>query len=235
MLVSGPSPHPAGGSALRLRLGGGAERRIGEIRDWFRAQGREEFLWWVGDSATPVDLADVLRKRGAEPYADEPLVAAMVLTEEPPVVDGFEIRRVENYEDFLTGQEIGWEASDVDDELRSKLREQQPRRWEEHRDWEPGRMFLAYDGDEPVAFGGIIFTSVCGMLSGPGTLPTARGGGAFRALVRARWDETVRRGVPALAVEADAMSRPILERVGFRKVAELRILLDRSAKHYDCR
>ena len=42
-----------------------------------------------------------------------------------------------------------------------------------------------------------------------------RGRGAYRALVRARWDVAVERGTPALTVSAGAMSRPILERLGF--------------------
>ena len=35
------------------------------------------------------------------------------------------------------------------------------------------------------------------------TLPDARGRGAYRALVRARWDDAVRRGTPALVVHAE--------------------------------
>ena len=49
---------------------------------------------------------------------------------------------------------------------------------------------------------------------------------SLRALVRARWNEAVRRGTPALVVQAGAMSRPILERVGFRTVSEVHALLD---------
>ena len=38
----------------------------------------------------------------------------------------------------------------------------------------------------------------------------------YRALVRARWDDAVAAGQPALVVHAGAMSRPILERLGFQ-------------------
>ena len=48
--------------------------------------------------------------------------------------------------------------------------------------------------------------------------------GAYRAVVRARWDEAVRRGTPALAVGAGQMSRPILERLGFEQVLQFRRL-----------
>jgi hypothetical protein len=44
--------------------------------------------------------------------------------------------------------------------------------------------------------------------------------------VAARWADAVERGTPALVTQAGAMSKPILERLGFRQVAEITILLD---------
>lgn len=49
---------------------------------------------------------------------------------------------------------------------------------------------------------------------------------AYRALVAARWDEAVRRGTPALITQAGTMSKPILTRLGFEQVAEIRVYLD---------
>jgi len=65
-----------------------------------------------------------------------------------------------------------------------------------------------------------------GLLFGGSTLPDARGRGAYRALVRARWDEAVRRGVPALVTQAAPASEPILRRLGFEEVCTLRRLED---------
>ena len=56
--------------------------------------------------------------------------------------------------------------------------------------------------------------------------PEARGRGAYRALVDARWEAAAERGTPALVTQAGAMSKPILERLGFRGVCEITILLD---------
>jgi predicted acetyltransferase len=53
------------------------------------------------------------------------------------------------------------------------------------------------------------------------TLAEARGRGAYRALVRERWDEAVRRGTPALVVHAEEPSRRILERIGFERAAAI--------------
>jgi GNAT superfamily N-acetyltransferase len=58
-------------------------------------------------------------------------------------------------------------------------------------------------------------------LAGGATLPEARGRGAYRALVRARWDFAVGQGTPAMTVGAQESSRPILERCGFRRFATM--------------
>ena len=58
-------------------------------------------------------------------------------------------------------------------------------------------------------------------------LPEARGRGAYRALVAARWRDAVARRTPLLVTQAGRMSRPILARLGFREVCEIRILVDR--------
>jgi GNAT superfamily N-acetyltransferase len=64
------------------------------------------------------------------------------------------------------------------------------------------------------------------LLYGGATLKRARGRGAYRALLRARWDEAATRETRALMTQAGAMSRPILERLGFEPVGHVHILLD---------
>jgi len=69
---------------------------------------------------------------------------------------------------------------------------------------------------------GIIAPLGC-LLVGGTTLPEARGRGAYRALVRARWDVAVRRRTPALVVAAAPSSQAILRRLGFQCVCLLRL------------
>ena len=64
------------------------------------------------------------------------------------------------------------------------------------------------------------------LLYGGATAERARGRGAYRALNRARWDDAVALGTPALITQGGSMSRPILERLGFERVGELHMLLD---------
>ena len=64
------------------------------------------------------------------------------------------------------------------------------------------------------------------VLGGSATLPEARRRGAYRALVAARHAHAVRRGTPMLVIQAGAMSRPILERLGFETTAVIHVLID---------
>jgi GNAT superfamily N-acetyltransferase len=79
--------------------------------------------------------------------------------------------------------------------------------------------WVAYVDGAPVAYAGAVAGPVGLFLTGGVTVPEARGRGAYRALVRARWDEAVRRGTPVLVVHAEESSRRVLERIGFRRVA----------------
>ena len=91
--------------AIRGRSGGGGaatDEILGLVGDI------ERTLWNVGSSAEPPSLPERLRALGwrdPEPPWD-PVVAAMVLAEEPPASDGVEIRRIETFDDHLAGLEI---------------------------------------------------------------------------------------------------------------------------------
>jgi GNAT superfamily N-acetyltransferase len=220
---------PPAGAAHRLRFDADrVEERVAAVRAWFRERGRDEFTWWVGTSATPADLEARLREMGAAPYGDDPLLASMVLTEPPPAVEAVEVRRVDRFEDFAVARGMAWTTADFTAEQLTQARSTLESRWNERERVGNAALYLAYVDGKPVACGDVLFLPFAGFLSGATTLPDYRGGGAFRALVRARWDEAVRRGTPALVVSAGKMSRPILERIGFRTVAELHVLVDRS-------
>jgi NAD(P)-dependent dehydrogenase (short-subunit alcohol dehydrogenase family) len=82
-------------------------------------------------------------------------------------------------------------------------------------------------GGEAVAAADAILVDGAVALCGGATLPEARGKGAYRALLAARFRDAVERGTPVLVVQAGSMSRPILERLGFDTVARVRVLVDR--------
>jgi GNAT superfamily N-acetyltransferase len=184
-------------------------------------------VWWVGTSATPVDLEARLLEQGAAPWEDG-VITSMLTEEPPPEVPEIAVRRVETFDDFVFAREIAWTTAGFTEAQAEEAAATLPQKWDDRQRQDNGASYLAYVDDEPVASADMVFLPFAGFLSGASTKPGYRSRGAFRALVRARWDEAARRGTPALIVGAGRMSRPILEQIGFRAVAEQHLLLDRS-------
>jgi hypothetical protein len=223
------SPQFWYGSATRPRFRrSSVDRRIAEVRAWFRDLDRERFMWMVGESATPHGLIDRLVQSGAEPDPDDPESAAMLLDREPPAgPPDISVRRIASLEDYVASMQIVLEKADAETISRTMVRAGQA--WAEARDDDQMYTFLAWREDRPIAFGQIVWlTNGLPYLGGATTLSAERSRGAFRALVRARWDEAVRLGRPILLVQAGQMSAPILERLGFRRTGRVWVLRDRS-------
>jgi GNAT superfamily N-acetyltransferase len=148
----------------------------------------------------------------------------MALDHEPPAVDGVEVRRIKTFEEHLAGLEIMLAAGDWPADVAADQRAR-ARDTFERRNRRGGFQWLAWLGDEPVAFGAADRGAAGLFLAGGSTLPAAQGRGCYRALVRARWDEAVRLGLPGLAVQAQyGSSAPILRRIGFQEVATIHTL-----------
>ncbi|MGN6799040.1 MAG: GNAT family N-acetyltransferase [Gaiellaceae bacterium] len=174
---------------------------------------------WQTDSR---EIADALLAAGARRPAP-PLdwqFTALATDTPPPPVDGFEIRRIESFEDYLVGLEIALSAEQYTDEVRAQRRAEAKTHWERRKDG-PSMEWLASIDGEPVAHARAFPGPRGLLLDGGATLPRARGRGAYRALIAARWDEAVARGTPALVVQAQDTSRPILERCGFETVCTM--------------
>jgi GNAT superfamily N-acetyltransferase len=186
----------------------------------------ERTFWNVGSTAEPQSLPERLRALGwrdPEPPWD-PVVAAMVLAEEPPAADGIAVRRIETFGDHLAGLEIMLASDAFSEEARARERAE-ARHAFERRMRRGGLQWFAVLDDEPVAFAVADRSPVGLYLAGGATLPSARGRGCYRALVRARWDEAVALGLPGLAVQAQyKSSAPILRRLGFVETATVHTL-----------
>ena len=224
-LLYGPSPSSTLVSRLRLDPDEVPET-IREVRDAVTAHGHREAVWRVGGSATPVDLVDRLVSHGLVPCdlpGQEPHLTSMVLTEEPPAGDGVDVRRVSSADELALASRISATALGEEHE-----QENWGRQFAAEQAGNTPRMYLAFVDGEPVGAARALFERglPAVMLISGGVLAEARGRGAYRALVRARWDDAVEAGQPALVVHAGAMSRPILERLGFDAVAEQEVLLD---------
>ncbi len=213
----------------RLRFGTEAiEDVVAEIRSRVREHGRTSCTWEVADSATPADVVDRLLELGCEPDSD-PFAVGMVLTEPPAgYPPGVTARRVETLAEYEQAVRIAAVAFAMPDAALDEILSRAPNEFEGQG--QDGAMYLAFLDGQPVARASAAFTEHGVLLFGGATLAEARGRGAYRALVRARWDDAFERGTPVLVTHAGAMSRPILASLGFREISQIHILLDRFDK-----
>lgn len=208
--------RPDIGAAQLLRL---APEALPAARDDVRALARDRGLaavgWWTSALSQPRDLGSLL---GLE--LDETL-AALAITSTPPAGAEVEVREIATLADYAAAQDIdatvhGWPRADA---------EQHARQWERAR--ELFLLWLALENGRPVGMARCAVSAHALMLTGGSVLPEFRGRGIYRALVAARWQAAVARGLPALVTVANHQSRPILERLGFDRLGEVEVWVDR--------
>jgi GNAT superfamily N-acetyltransferase len=214
-------------AVCRLRLSEEPRLLEGAVEEILSlVRGIATVVWNVGSSAQPADLPARLRALGLrepEPPLDA-VAAAMTLTEEPDAVDDVEVRRIETLDDHLVGLEILLASDAWSADARAGKRARAVKTFERER--RRGNLqWLAYLDGTPLAWAAGERASPGLFLAGAATLPEERGRGCYRALVRARWDEAVRLGLPGLAVQAQyASSAPILRGLGFVEAAMIHTL-----------
>jgi hypothetical protein len=218
VLWMGRGDEPGWNVAQRFRLSADEIEGVREeIHGILRAKGRTACTWEVGSHATPEGLVDRLLAVGLVDDQPTALAIGMVLTEAPaqPPVD-VEVRRAQTPEEHLAGDQIAAIAFGGPVPTEARPREEDPN----------NVVYLAYADGTAIARASGSFGEHGVTLFGGATLPEARGRGAYRALVAARWEDAVARDTPILVTQAGPMSRPILAQLGFREVCEIRILLD---------
>jgi hypothetical protein len=180
--------------------------------------------WWIGPTARPANIIELLEARGFRPADDGAELRAMALTTPPPdPAAGVEVRRVETLDDFLAAREVQWDAFEVPQERRELQRPYLHGEFDEAMTHGTPLTFLALLDGKPAATGMAIPSERGVFLIAGSTATWARGRGLYRALVRARWDYAVERGTPALITEALVdTSYPILQRLGFAEVCTIR-------------
>jgi len=164
--------------------------------------------WWVGPSS-PRGAEEELVGAGLVP--DEiPILTGMTCSTPPPPVPGVEVRAAS-----------AAEASTVENRVWGG--EARPPREEHPRI----HLFAAEIGGRIAGVGRAVDMDGGVALMGGAVLPELRRRGAYRALVRARWEHAAERGTPLLVVQAGAMSAPVLDGLGFVRHGEIRLFVDR--------
>lgn len=192
---------------------GNADQEIaGQIADFERLGRHME--WKLYEHDNPPDLRDRLEQYGFEIGEEE---ASMVLDlhtatdslRQQPTHDVRPITNPDDISGILSVQSEVWgvDFSNLRKELETELREYA----------DTISIYASYVDDRPVcsAWMRVAPGSQFASLWGGSTLEAYRGQGHYTALLAARAQDAVRRGLRFLTVDASDMSRPILEKQGF--------------------
>jgi predicted N-acetyltransferase YhbS len=221
VVVAGADGVWASVEGIRLR-DGEASDAVAEVRELLAPLGTRVGSWWLSERATPVDVEEQLLDAGLQLLADDYLLDGLLVTTPPP--EGppeVEVRMAATAEEWAAIRELQDGVFDNPPERRS-TREQLLAEFGRSE----AALFGAWLDGELVGAGAATPSSRGMLLWGGSVREDARGRGCYRALVRARWDEAVRRGTPALTVSANDQSGPALHRLGFEKVLGFRRLED---------
>lgn len=177
------------------------------------------FEWKVYSHDGPADLLHRLISYGFEVGPHETVMVYDLSSGGlPPATDGVTVRRVEDHREVAVfrrvaeavfGKDYGFTAGQLLDALAAGNREH--------------RGYVAYLGDGTPAGVGRLYTharSLFGGLYGGGTMEAHRSRGVYRAMLGARAAEAIASAAGYLIVDALPTSRPILERLGFVRLAD---------------
>lgn len=221
--------HRQSANVLRVRLDeASVQGRVTAVRAWMAAHGCQEFTWCLGASTTPSDLGDRLLALGAKPDPEDPILIPMALDHEPSGAAGVVAVPVTTLADYVRCRDIMFDGFELPEDVRASARERSERDWVYAQD-DGAVRFQVLLGGEPAAYG-VLVPLVVGppALAGAAVAPHGRGRGAYRALLRARWDAAVAMGEEAVVALAEARSVPVLEHFGLRAGPPVRLLVDRS-------
>jgi GNAT acetyltransferase-like protein len=203
-----------------IRLEDDVDDAVADVARFLEQTDTRIASWWLTERSTPNDLEERLLAAGLERKDDDYLIDGLLATAAPPPGPAdVEARAVASVEEHVAARKVQYDAFGTAAEQRLS---------DEALAAEYGRtsapLYAAWVDGRLVAAARAAFARCGALLIGGATLPDARRRGAYRALVRARWDEAAARGTPALTVGAGAMSAPILYGLGFEKVVQFRRL-----------
>jgi GNAT superfamily N-acetyltransferase len=172
-----------------------------------RARDASRLEWWVGPSSPPGAVEELV---AAGLVPDEvPVLTGMTCTARPPAVDGVDVRPAG-----------AAEAAEIENAVWGGEPRPVPA---EHPSI---HLFAAVVDGRPVGVARSVDMDHGVAMMGGAVLPEFRGRGAYRALVRARWDYAAARGTPLLVVQAGALSAPVLDGLGFVRHCDLHLYVD---------
>jgi hypothetical protein len=206
--------------------------RVAEVRALLAGEGFERAAWIVSEAAEPAGVAGRLREEGLVPWERgdgwEARYRHMALVVEPtPAPEGVVARQVETLEEFIAAGQVAQEAFEMSEQDRQFFEERHAVLWQWQQRSPDFKTFVAFVDGEVAGSAGASFGANAAYMVGGSVRADLRGRGAYRALVRARWETAVERDTPTLTVSATSLSAPVLDRLGFISVGWGDVLSDR--------
>jgi GNAT superfamily N-acetyltransferase len=196
-----------------------AERIIDETIAMYRAQ-HLSTKWYVGPTTQPADLGERLTRRGFESWE----VRAMgIETDRPSEAGDIEVVAIRDAEldGYLETAMRGWSMGED-----QRAVERETHRREIAKRPQTAHFFAARIAGENVGTAGVFLRDGYGYLVGGQVLESARGRGAYRALVAARLAFLRARGDGyAVSLAREQTAAPLLERFGFETLFRCRCYL----------
>ncbi|NUP10251.1 MAG: hypothetical protein HOW73_29730 [Polyangiaceae bacterium] len=202
---------------------------IERVRAMVRARGRRAITWEVVFPTHTRALVGALMARGMLlSHPTHAVIMALTDAPAPTRFDDIRMTSVDTKEEFKVHVGVTHEVFDILDRLPRELA-----RIDRFGDRDVAdRAFVRYVariGDDPVGASTATFTKAGVMLHSGCTRVAYRNRGVYSAMVAHRFHQAAARGTPALVVRAGAMSRPILQKLGFRELGEVHFLVDTLA------
>jgi len=213
--------YVADGSATVMRVAPGdmtAAELVGRVLAELRSRRVAEAFWRVGPGFVPEGVGRVLQGLGAcvdrtIDICAYPLGGPLPGGALPGAVTARPVLTRQDAADYERASAAAWgyrQPSDADiDRTFAALA--------------PG-YFTGYWEKTPAGAGGYTLAGEVARLWGAGVVPTFRGRGVYRALVRARLAQAAGRGATLALVHAEPTSSPILQRLGFRVYGQQQVL-----------
>ena len=208
-------PVSAWNRVLDARL---APESVDERIEWAIARARAlrvPFLWDIGPSTLPADLADHLLRHGLSSAEDEPAmgVALARLADAPPLPAGVTIERVSDrasLEQWVRTACAGFEipAALCEMVVTATLRDSLG-------DDAAAHYYLARLDGEPVATAGLVLAAGVAGIFSVATIESARRRGIGAAVTRAPLLAARDRGYHVGVLQASEMGYPVYARMGF--------------------
>ena len=174
----------------RIRFDGfDAHEAVAAVRAFMAETGGTIGSWWLSEHSTPSDVEERLLEAGLRIIVGDYLIDGMLLTAPPPPADVV-ARCVATFDEFVAATELQYDVFDIP-AARRRSRESLAGSCEVQRAGDVWALYAAWIDGRIAASGSAYFSPRGVLMSGGSTVPWARGRGAYRALVRARWDDAV--------------------------------------------